>query len=92
MSTTEVKVFKRADGTGYISVRLRSQVKPNVISFKDLDINELGSARALADAAEIAGGALAEYQNKLYGDQHDPSQCAALAKETFTELWTELTE
>lgn len=92
MSTVEVKLFKRTEGTGYLSVRLRSQVKQNVISFKDLDINEIGSERALADAAEIAGGALAEYQNEQYGDQHDSSQCAALAKETFTELWAELTE
>lgn len=91
MSTVEVKLFKRNDGTGFVQVRLRSQIKTNVISFKDLEINEIGSTLALHDASEVAGGALAEYQNELYGDQHDPSQCAALAKEAFTELWAELT-
>lgn len=91
MSTVEVKVFKQDDGTGFVQVRLRSQIKVNVISFKDLKINEIGSTRALSNAAEITGGALAEYQNEQYGDMHDPSQCAALAKETFDEVWAELT-
>lgn len=91
MSTIEVKTFKRDDGTGFITVRLWSVVKGNVISFKDLEINDIGSPRALADAAEVTGGALAEYQNEQYGDRHDPSQCAALAREAFTEMWAELT-
>lgn len=35
---------------------------------------------------EAAGGSLAEYQNGRYGDQHDPSQCARVAKELVIDL------
>ena len=89
-SKIEVALFRRKNNSGFLKVKLRSHMKPGLISFKDIELDSVGNKTEMARAVEIAGGALAEYQDEQYGDRHDPSDCAKLAKETFEELWAEL--
>lgn len=90
MSTVEVQLFKRKNNTGYIKVRLRSEMKAGIISYKDIDLDSVNSESDMERAVNIAGGALAEYQIQRYEDKHDPSECAKLAVEAFKEMWAEL--
>jgi hypothetical protein len=58
-------------------------------SFADV---EVGVGSDLRKHIETAGGALAEYQNERYKDNHDPEQCARFADKLFVGLATKLKE
>lgn len=89
-SRVEVVLYQRPDKTGWLRLKLWSQVKPRLHSFRDLELDRVSSKQEAARAMEITGGALAEYQCEKYGDVHDPSACAKAAREAFEELWDEL--
>lgn len=89
-SRIEVKIFVRPDNTCYARVELASDLRPGGISFKELDFNNQMTQEAFAETIRIAGGALAEYQNKHYGDRHEPHNCATTAQECFLEAFQEL--
>ena len=45
---------------------------------------------SFVQAIQAAGGALGDYQNKEYGDRHEPTATARAAAELFMEMWEEL--
>ena len=89
-SRIEVKIFVRKDNTCYARVELASDLRPGGISFKELDFNNQMTQEGFAETVRIAGGALAEYQNKHYGDRHQPHECATTAHDVFNEIFQEL--
>ncbi len=82
MSHIEVKLFDKG-GELYFRVHVASEKKPGLLSFKRL------SKDTNARDVSIVAGALAEYQNENYGDEHDPSNCARAGYQAFTELVSE---
>lgn len=56
-------------------VMLRSEKKPKLWTYQDVPL----SADRLKTRMAVAGGAMAEFQNEKYGDQHDPDTCAKAA-------------
>ena len=90
LSKMEVKIFVRPDNTCYARIELASDLRPGGISFKELDFNSQVTQETFAETVRIAGGALAEHQNKFYGDKHEPHNCATTAQELFNEVFQEL--
>lgn len=100
-SKMEVRLLKRPKRKGVVSVRadqitqarrpffvkvcLYSDVKQRngaqLFSFADIEMGH-----GFRKRIEAAGGALAEYQNERYKDQHDPSHCARTARELAIDL------
>lgn len=68
-----------------IRVKLHSKVKPALFSYSDIVVKGK-SVYEMAHAVEFLGGALAERQAIMYGDKHDPSECAKLARRHYAEL------
>jgi hypothetical protein len=93
MSNVEVKIFHRKDGTLYARVELSSNI-PGLtgtnISFLELDFDMGSTLESFVQAIQAAGGALGDYQNKEYGDRHEPTATAKAAGELFMEIWEEL--
>lgn len=89
-SRIEVKIFVRQDNSMYARIELESDVRPTGISFKELDFNDQMTFEGFAETVRIAGGALAEYQNKYYRDRHQPHECATTAHQLFIEIFGEL--
>ncbi len=97
-SLLEVRLLKRPKGRRradqvtnekkrmFLRVCLYSDVKrgPQGALFSHIDV-EIGG-RDFRRRVEAAGGALAEYQNANYGDQHDPSHCARTARDVTVDL------
>lgn len=92
MKDSEVKVvlFRKSFNTGYFQVRLQSHTRPSLYSETKLHFENSIIEDEMAKAVETAGGALAEYQCEHYGDAHDPSACAAAAKEAYYDLLADL--
>lgn len=91
-SLIEVKVFvRKEDNTMYVRIELASDLRPGGRSFKEMDFNSQLTLEAFAETVRIAGGALAEYQNKHYGDRHEPHECATRAQSLFLEVFQGLT-
>lgn len=86
-SFVKVDVFKRANGDPFIVVSLYSDAKPARVSKQELALGRYSSQDEFLRAAEAAGGALAEHQNELYGDDHEPTACAAAAVELVKSIF-----
>jgi len=89
-SDVEVRLYVRPDQTKFVKVRLRSKMRSNVISYKDIEAGTHLDEQKMRHNAEVVGGALAEYQTGMYGDTHDPSDCARAAREAFMEMMSDL--
>jgi hypothetical protein len=85
-SLVTVDLFKRPNGTFFMRVSLRSDVKRTNISRYEIDLDRHTNESDFLREVEIAGGALAGHQSTLYGDQHDPSECAKAAREAAREI------
>ena len=77
----ELILKQRPDGTQYIEVWVRSKVKPRVLRGAPVERNfqELALIEALA-------GAIAEEFGERFGDDHDPSEVARMARYAHEEL------
>lgn len=80
-SLVTVDAFRRKNGSFFMRVQLRSDVKSNVISRYEVELDRYTDKRAFLRAVEIAGGALAEHQVETHKDRHDPGECAKVARE-----------
>lgn len=85
-SLVTVTLFQRPNSTFFVRVSLRSDIRKEVLSRFEVDLDGHGSEDDFLRAVEIAGGALAEHQHETYGDVHDPSDCAKAAKEAAYEI------
>jgi hypothetical protein len=85
-SLVTVDLFKRTNGTFYMRVSLRSDVKPNVLSRYEMDMDRYAGEKEFLDSVMVAGGALAEHQYTMYGDRHDPDECARAARELARDI------
>ena len=74
----------------YLRVELRSRVKPEQVAMHP--IYDLTNGDRLRRGVQTAGGALAEHQNEILGDHHDPSECAHMATEALARLVSFLRE
>ena len=78
-----LNLFRNRDTSEkYYRLELRSKMKPGRISRHEIPYTE----SRLEYAMEVAGGALAEHQNNIYGDDHDPDAVAAASKRALGEL------
>lgn len=68
-----------------IRVKVHSKVKHALFSYTDFRITG-NTIDEMAHKVEFAGGALAEKQCIMYGDAHDPGECAKLARRHYFEL------
>lgn len=62
-----------------ISVRVHSKKRKHLMAYKQIDPGTLGDSKAVMNIVGVAAGAGAEYLNKRYGDNIDPSTAAKLA-------------
>lgn len=88
MAEVKVSLVRKSENSPIkVEVALKSNI-PSMSgprwSFKVLDIDS-----RIERNVEIVGGALAEYQNELYRDNHNPDEVARIAKETFREVMIE---
>ena len=74
----------------YLRVDLRSRIKPEQVAMHP--IYDLTNGDRIQRAVQTAGGALAEHQNEILGDHHDPSECARMATEALSRLVSFLQE
>jgi hypothetical protein len=86
-SLVTVDLFRRANQTFFLRVSLRSINKPSVISRHEIDIDRYPDQAACLNVVAAAGGALAEHQYEMYGDTHEPSECAKAAHEAAKEIF-----
>lgn len=86
------KTRNRADQTTnerkryFLRVCLYSDVKQGLTGKLHSNIDIEMGGKGFRRRVEAAGGALAEYQNTNYGDQHDPSHCARTARELAIDI------
>lgn len=85
-SLITVDLFKRINDTHYMVVKLRSVVRPELISYYSVDLDKHTSERDFLYEMGVAGGALAERQNELYLDHHDPAECVKAAVEVASDI------
>lgn len=86
--TVEIKLFQRlADGCQYARVRLRSLVRPGLISQNDVDRAGLAPFKF---RVALAAAALAEHQCEKFGDKHDPDRIAYEAEDALRKAEMEL--
>lgn len=72
--------------TGVYFLRVRLESKRLAAAGKIWQHADLEFDRNIEKRVEAAGGALAEEQNELHFDKHDPSECARAAKEAWRKL------
>lgn len=87
-NNVEVKFMRTKDPIKprfYFRVELRSEVRPAHKVHIDVVFSN-----NMEHIMQTAGGALAEKQNELLGDRHNPSEVAAAAWEAYRELKSEL--
>lgn len=70
----------------FFGIELCSGVREGNLSWSALD----PKTPSLEQAMMVAGAALAEHQNELHGDQHDPEEVARRTGEAFRELCSDL--
>lgn len=85
-SLVTVDVFKRPNGTHFMRVNLRSVIKPLLTSRYEIDMDKYTNESTFLAMVALAGGAIAERQCDLYGDRHDPDECAKAAQEAAREV------
>ena len=74
------------DKSWFVRFFLRSKVKPTILSMDALHRDDADREKRI----QAIGGALAEYQNETYSDDHQPGEIAKLATEAFAKLMTEI--
>lgn len=84
----ELQLMQRPDKSLFIKVQLRSDVRPGVIA--QVSVDDQGAEDRTGQAVLAAGGALAEYLGRQYGDQLDADEVAREARELYRELITEM--
>lgn len=85
-SLVTVTLFQRPNKSFFMRLSLRSDVRPNVLTRYEIDLDKASSEAEFLRAVEIAGGAAAEHQCQMYGDRHDPDDCAKAAREAAAEI------
>lgn len=85
-SLITVDLFKRPNNTFFMRVQLRSNVRPEILSRHEIDLDKHTNEADFIREVEIGAGALAEHQQVMYGDAHDPSECAKAAVEAAKEI------
>ena len=88
-SKIEVTLTRHSDihGRGvWLTVWLNSRKRHGLRSRQENAIYTHENSKKILILAEASGGALAEYQNKKYGDRHDPQECAKMAYETALKV------
>lgn len=85
-SLVTVDLFKRRNNTHFVRVSLRSDVRPEVITRSEIDMDKYTNEKEFLRVVGIAGAAIAESQDETYGDKHDPIECAKVAVEAASEL------
>ena len=85
-SLVTVDLFKRPNDTHFVRVSLRSDVKPELITRSEIDMDRYTNQTDFLHTVYIAGAACAERQCEEYGDRHDPVECAKAASDAAREL------
>lgn len=85
-SIVMVDLFRRPNGNHYMIVKLRSVMRPELISYYSADMDKYTNQLDFLKEVGIAGGALATRQNELYLDHHDPAECVKVAVEIASDI------
>lgn len=83
----EIKLMERRDRTRFLEVRLASSIRPGVIA--TTQVNDQGAEDRTGQAVLAAGGALAEYLGRSYGDSFNAGDIAREARELYRELMSD---
>jgi hypothetical protein len=83
----EIKLMQNTDKSRFLRVRLSSDLKKGLVA--QTDVPYQGTEARTEQAVFAAGGALAEYLGRNYGEQVDFDDVAKQARETFRELIVE---
>ena len=81
-----VDLFKRLNGTHWVRVQIRSGRRPEILSRYECDMDKHTNEHDFLREVGIGAGALAERQNLLYLDNHDPNECVKAAVEVEADL------
>ena len=81
-----VDLFKRLNGTHWVRVQIRSGKRPEILSRFECDMDKHTNDHDFLREVGIGAGAIAERQNTLYLDHHDPTECVKAAVTAAAEL------
>jgi len=87
MCELEIKLMQNTDKSRFLRVSLTSDMRKGLKV--QVDVPYAGTEGRTAQSVQAAGGALAEYLGKNYGEQVDFDDIAYQARETFRELIVE---
>lgn len=84
----EIRMMERRDHSCFLEVRLASSIRPGVVA--TTNVNDQGAEGRTAQAVLAAGGALAEYLGRSYGDIFDSGDIAREARELYRKLVSDM--
>lgn len=90
MSNMKMEILKN-DRTGehFLKVSISSEVRTSLWSEYLVPMDKYSNESDFLKEVGIAAGALAEYQNESYGDNHDPSEFVSVAVKQARTLYNE---